>query len=98
MAEPGPIHPCAKWRHFKQHFDSLTGQLTGIETPRWSEYTCVYPAPVMRPDIMFEVPRKSDTGSIRCHLCAFESNLEGWFVDHAEEAEEEDEELEVFDV
>ena len=96
MAETEPVHPCAKWRHFKQHFDSLTGQLTGIETLRFPVLIGTpYPLAVMRPDIMFEVPKKPYAGSIRCHLCASESNLEGWFFDHAEE---EDEELEVFDV
>ena len=97
MAEPESIHPCAKWRHFKQHFDSLTGQLTGIETFRLPDdfgiRVDVFAEP-KKPDIMFDVPKKSDAGSIRCHLCAFESNREGWTFD----VEEEDEELEWFDV
>jgi hypothetical protein len=49
----------------------------------------------MRPDIMFEVPKKPYAGSIRCHLCASESNLEGWFFD---DAEADDEEVDGFDV
>ena len=94
MADPESIHPSAKWRHFKQHFDSLTGQLTGIETFRLPDDFGIWVYPprvaVMKPDIMFDVPKKSDAGSIRCHLCAFESNREGWTFD----VEEEDEELE----
>jgi hypothetical protein len=97
MAEPGPIHPCAKRRHFKQHFGSLTGQLTGIETLRLPDdfgiRVDVFAEP-KKPGTVFEVLKKSDAGSIRYHLCAFESNLEGWTFD----AEEEDEEVEWFDV
>jgi hypothetical protein len=49
----------------------------------------------MRSDVMFELPKKPYVGSISCHWCAAESNLEGWFFD---DAEADDEEVDGFDV
>jgi hypothetical protein len=93
MAEPEPIHPCATWHLLIQTFEFWKGQITGIETVRLPDdfgiRVDVFAEP-KNPGTVFEVPKKPDAGSIRCHLCAFESNREGWTFD----AEEEDEELE----
>lgn len=96
MAELGPINPCANWRHFKQHFDSLTDKLAGIETLRLPDDFGIR-VDIFRiavPEVVFEVPTKPCAGLFFCHWCAFESNTEGWIFD----TDNEDEELEVFDL
>ena len=99
MAETEPVHPCAKWHRLLQTFDFWKGQLTLSENFQLPDDfgIPVYPprGAVLRSDVMFELPKKTYVGSISCHWCAAESNLEGWFFD---DAEADDEEVDGFDV